>query len=150
MRKPSYRRVTWVITVLVALGCALPAQSGKNKKKTPKPKPDLYAVVQVDGSMRIVREAALKNLKLEIDQKYKADLADYKAALKEARKKKQKLEQQKPKKAKVKILKRKCKDKATAEAFVAKLHEKERKKQEAKRKAEEKRRKSKSGKGNKE
>jgi len=149
MSNSPNRRVACLLATLVALGCALPAQAGKNKKKEPKPKPDLYAVVQVDAEIRVIKDAAIKSVKAEVDQKYKAALAEYQTAQKEAKQKKEKFEQPKPKKAKFKVLKGRLKDQAAAEAYVAKLREKDSKKSEGEDKGKGKDEDKKSGKDDK-
>jgi len=98
------------------------SSSGTAKKSTTKSGGDeVYAVVQVDDEYRAVGKSALEDLRKDLDEKYKKELADYTKEYKEAVKEKQKLDRPKPTKPKVKMIKSGFKGKGEAEAYIQRV-----------------------------
>ena len=109
------------LMALVAMGGDVVAQ-----KKT-KTKPVMSAVVQVDGEYQIIGKGEVAKLKKRLKQDHKNALAAHKAAKADAKKNKEKFNLPAPKAAKLKVIKGSI-EQSKAEAFVAKLREKDAKK----------------------
>ena len=92
-------------TALSALLAVVAAASISAQKKGAEDKPELYAVVQVDDSYRVIPKDEVDALKKQLKQEHKDAVAAHKAQKAEAKKNKEKFDAPAPKAKKLKVVK---------------------------------------------
>ena len=90
MRKPAVFVIAMAGMLVTCLMLSNAVAAAKRAAGTATPKAESYSVVQIGDEMSVVKKSELVKLRKDVAQKYKEDMKQYKAAMKEAAKSKDK------------------------------------------------------------